>query len=125
MTYGKRDLVVPLWKGKGDRQNCNNYQVVMLLSVPGKFFALIIIDQVCHHLLEHQRPGQFGLTPNRATIDHILALRVITQCRREFWQGLLAVHVDLCKELDSVNPDALWRICRSSWGATKTDRSDV
>ena len=30
--------------------------------------------------------------------------------RREFDQGLLAAYVDLCKALDSVNRDALWRI---------------
>ena len=28
----------------------------------------------------------------------------------EFWQGLLAAYVDLCKVFDSVNRDALWRI---------------
>ena len=45
-----------------------------------------------------------------STISHILALRVLTKCRREFRQGLLAAHVDLCKAFDSVNWDALWRI---------------
>ena len=49
-------------------------------SVPGKVFAQIIIDRVCHHLLEHQRPEQSGFTPKRSTIDHILALRVLTEC---------------------------------------------
>ena len=40
----KRGIVVPLWKGKGDRQDCNNYQGVMLLSMPGKVFAWIIVS---------------------------------------------------------------------------------
>ena len=43
-------------------------------------------------------------------IDRILALWVFNECSREFWQGLLAAYVDLCKALDSVNRDALWRI---------------
>ena len=34
-TDWKRSLVVPLWKEKGDRQDCNNYRGVMLLSVLG------------------------------------------------------------------------------------------
>ena len=106
----KRGLVVTLWKGKGDLQDCNNYRGVTLLSVPGKVFAQIIIDWVRHHMLEHQRPEQSGFTPKRSTIDRILALRVLTECRREFRQGLLAVYVDLCKAFDSVNRDALWRI---------------
>ena len=109
-TDWTRGLVVPLWKGKGDRQDCNNYRGVTLLSVPGKVFARIIIDGVRHRLLEHQRPEQSGFTPKRSTIDGILALRVLTERRREFRQGLLAAYVDLCKAFDSVNQDALWRI---------------
>ena len=57
-TDWKRGLVVPLWKGKGDRQDCNNYRGVMLFSVPGKVFAQIILDRARHHLLEDQRPEQ-------------------------------------------------------------------
>ena len=77
-TDWKRGLVVPLWKGKGDRQDCNNDRWVTLLSVQGKVFARIILVRVRHHLLEHQHPEQSGFTPKRSTIDHILALRVLT-----------------------------------------------
>ena len=66
-TEWKRGLVVPLWKAKGDRQHCNNYHGVTLLSVPGKVFAQIILDRVRHHLLEHQRPEQSGFTPKGFT----------------------------------------------------------
>ena len=45
-TDWKRGLVVPLWKGKGNRQDCNNYRGVTLLSVPGKVFVRIILDRV-------------------------------------------------------------------------------
>jgi len=44
----KRGLVVPIWKGKDDRQDCNNYRGVTLLSVLGKVFAWIILDGVRH-----------------------------------------------------------------------------
>ena len=81
-----------------------------LLSVPGKVFARIIIDRVRHPLLEHQHPEQSGFTPNRSTIERILALRVLTKRSREFRQVLLATYVDLCKAFYSVNQDALWRI---------------
>ena len=81
-----------------------------LLSVPGKVFARVILDRVCHHLLEHQRPEQSGFTPKRSMIDRILALQVLIEHRREFRQWLLAAYVDLCKAFDSVNGDALWRI---------------
>ena len=81
-----------------------------LLSVPGKVFARIIVERVCHHLLEHQHPEQSGFAPKRSTTDRILALWVLTERRREFRHGLLAAYVDLCKAFDSVNRDALRRI---------------
>ena len=67
-------------------------------------------DGVRYNLLEHQRPEQSGFTPKRSRIDRILALQVLTEHRREFWQGLLAAYADLCKAFDSVIRDALWRI---------------
>ena len=80
-TDWKWDVIVPLWKGKGDRQNCNNYQGVMLLSVPGKVFAPIILDRVHQHLLEPQCPERSGFILKRSTIDRILALRDLTERR--------------------------------------------
>ena len=80
-TDWKSGLVVPLWKEKGDRQECNNYRWVTLLSVPGKVFARIILDRVHHHLPEHQHPEQSGFPPNRSTIDYILARWVLTERR--------------------------------------------
>ena len=76
-----------------------------MLSVPGKDFAQIILDRVHHHLLE-----QSGFTPKKSTIDHFLAIQALTECTREFWQGLLAAYIDLCKAFDSMNRDALWSI---------------
>ena len=88
----------------------HSHREVTLLSVPGKVIARIIPDMVRHHLFEHQHPEQSGLIPKRSTIDRILALRVLTEHRREFQQGLLAAYVDLCKVFDSVNRDTLERI---------------
>jgi len=39
-----------------------------------------------------------------------IAVRVLTECSREFQQGMLTAHVDLHKVFDSVNRDALWGI---------------
>ena len=50
-TDWKRGFAVPLWKGKDDCQDCNNYRGLTLLSVPGKVFAQIILDWVRHNML--------------------------------------------------------------------------
>ena len=75
----------------------------------GKVFAWIIIYRIHHHLPQHHHPVQSGFTPKSSTIDRMLALRVLTEHRREFRQGLLAAFVDLCKAFDSVNWAAIWK----------------
>ena len=111
-TDWKRGLVVPIWKGKGDRQDCSNYRGVTLLSVPGKVLAQLLLSRVRGHLLLHQRPEQSGFTPKRSTIDRILALRVLVERRLEFRQSLFTAYVDLKKAFDSVHREALWEILR-------------
>ena len=107
-TDWRRGVVVPIWKGKGDPQECNNYRGVNLLSVPGKVLARILLDRVRQKLLTHQRHEQSGFTPKKSTVDRILALRVLTERLRDFRLGLLAAYVDLRTAFDSVNRDVLW-----------------
>ena len=104
----KRGLVVPIWKGKGSRQDCCNYRGITLLSVPGKVLAHLLLMRIRGHLLEHQRHEQSGFTPGKSTTDRILALRVLVERRREFRQGFFAAYVDLKKAFDSVHREALW-----------------
>ena len=76
---GKKGLVVPIWKGKGDRQDCNNYRGITLLSVPGKVLAHLLLMRIPTHLLKHQGPEQSRFTPDKSTNDHILALCVLVE----------------------------------------------
>ncbi|KAG0730593.1 Retrovirus-related Pol polyprotein from type-2 retrotransposable element R2DM [Chionoecetes opilio] len=108
----KRRLVVPIWKGKGDRQDCNNYHGITLLSVPGKVLAHLLLTRIRSHLVKHQRPQQSGFTPGKSTTDRILALRVLVERRREFRQGMLAANVDLKKAFDPVHRESLWDLLR-------------
>lgn len=107
-----RGLVIPIWKGKGDRQDCNNYRGITLLSVPGKVLAHLLLMRIRGQLLKLQRPEQSGFTPGKSTTDRILALRVLVERRREFRQGMLAAYVDLKKAFDSVHREALWDLLR-------------
>ena len=105
-------MVVLIWKGKGDHQDCNNYHGITLLSVPGKVLVHLLLMRVRSHLLKYQRPEQSGLTPGNSTTDRILALRVLVERRRESRQGKLAAYVDLKKAFNSVHREALWDLLR-------------
>ena len=39
-------MIVPLYKSKGERNDCKNYRDISLLSVVGKIYAGILIDRV-------------------------------------------------------------------------------
>ena len=40
----RRGLVSPIYKGRGNRMDCNNYRGITLLSVPGKAFELPLLN---------------------------------------------------------------------------------
>lgn len=56
----EKTLVIPIWKGKGNCRDCNNYHGIMLLSVPGKELAHLLLIQICIQLLKLQKPKQSG-----------------------------------------------------------------
>ena len=101
-------MVVPIWKGKGDRENCNNYHGKTLLSVPGKVLAHLLLSRLRTHLLKHHRPEQSGFTPGKSTTDRIIVLRVLVEHQPEFRQEVLAAYVNLKKAFDSVHQETLW-----------------
>ena len=39
-------VIVPLYKGKGERKECSNYRGISLLSLAGKIHAGILVDRV-------------------------------------------------------------------------------
>ena len=57
----------------GNRQECNNYLRITLLSVPGKVLAHLLLMWVCSHLLKYQRAEQLGFIPGKSITNRILA----------------------------------------------------
>ena len=39
-------VIVPLYKGKGERIECKNYRDISLLSMVGKIYAGILVDSL-------------------------------------------------------------------------------
>ena len=42
----RSDVIIPLYKGKGERTECKNYRGISLLSFVGKIYAGILADRV-------------------------------------------------------------------------------
>ena len=40
-------VIIPLYKGKGERTECSNYRGVSLLNMVGKIYTGILVDRLC------------------------------------------------------------------------------
>ena len=61
--------IITQYKNKGDRNDCNNYRGILLISVVGKTFARVLLAE--RNFLE----TQCGFEAGRSTIEIIFSLR--------------------------------------------------
>ena len=103
-------LIIPIYKEKGDIQECGNYRGIKLISHTMKIWEKIIEKR----LREATTIGdeQFGFMPGRGTVDAIFALRQMMEKHREKQRGLHMVFIDLGKAYDRVPRQEVWRCMR-------------
>ena len=100
--------ITTLYKGKGDRSDCNNYRGISLLSIVGKVYARIILTRL-QTLAERVYPeSQCWFRAERSTIDMIFSLRQLQEKAREKQMPLYVAFIDLTKAFDTVNREALY-----------------
>jgi len=92
---------------KGDKQQCENYRGISLLSIAGKVLAHIIL-RCLQILAEDILPeSQCGFCSNRGTID------MIQEKSKEQQRPLYFILYYLEKAFDSVPRVAMWSILES------------
>ena len=110
----RRGIILPFWKRKGDQHVCSNHRGITLLSIPGKLFTRILLSRALPAIRSRRRIQQAGFMPNRSTIDHISALRLLVEKAREYRQGreLFIAFIDLRAAFDTVDHASLWKILK-------------
>jgi hypothetical protein len=98
--------VVPLFKSKGDAQDCGNYRAIKLLSHTFKIWERIIEARIRQET--SIADNQFGFMPGRGTMDAIFSLRILVEKFREKRRPIFAVFIDLEKAYDRVPRDVIW-----------------
>uniref|UniRef100_H3B9N4 Uncharacterized protein n=1 Tax=Latimeria chalumnae TaxID=7897 RepID=H3B9N4_LATCH len=72
----KDATIIPLFKNKGSKADCGNYQGISLLSIAGKILARIILNWLTSNISENTLPeAQCGFRPGRNMIDMIFVVR--------------------------------------------------
>ena len=70
----KDALIIHLYKGKGDRQVCDNHRGITLLSIAGKILARVLLNRLTAHLEQGLLPeSHCGFRKERGTIDMVFA----------------------------------------------------
>ena len=97
--------IVILFKPEGDRNDCNNYQGISLLSVVGKVFARVVLAR-----LQILAESQCGIRSGRFTVNIISSVRQLQEKCREQQQKLYLAFVNLTKAFDLVIRTGLFKL---------------
>ena len=108
-----RDVIITvLYKGKGGRDDCNNYRGISLMAHRGKILERLILNRLQPALKSVIPCNQFGFTEGCGTTDAILISRVVGIDAEKEHTGLVRCYIDLTKAYDKVNRQSLWKLLR-------------
>ncbi len=72
-------IFVPLYKGKGSRNECGSYRGISLLSVPGKVCGRILTKRLMEVTEGKVSEEQGGFRNGRECVDQIFAMKRLVE----------------------------------------------
>ncbi len=103
----RKAIIVPLYKGKGNREEWNNYRRISLLSVPGKIYGRILNARTTKVTDNSVGDEQGGFWKGRGCIDQISAVKILVEKYLEKDRKLFAALMDFEKAYDKVDRKGL------------------
>ena len=102
--------IVYIYKNKGNRNSCDNYRGISLLSIAGKMLARLLLNRLLDHIDYLLPESQCGFRAGRGTADMVFAARQVQEKFQEQNREVFTTFVDLTKAFDTVSRSGLWKI---------------
>ena len=106
----RRAIIVPFYKGKGDRNECKNYRGISLLSIPGKVYARVLIERIRSETEDMIGEEQCGFRNGRGCVDQVFVMRQLCERFESKGKNLYAAYMDLEKAYDRIDRNAMWSV---------------
>ena len=103
-------LIVPIFKQKGSKTDCNSYRGITLLSCLGKLFTSVLNERLYTFCEKNDilNEIQAGFRKGYSTMDHIFVLKHIIDLFISRKHKLYCCFVDYTKAFDTIWREALW-----------------
>ena len=105
-------IMVPIYKGKGSKDECGSYRGISLLSIPGKVYGKVIIERVMEITESRISEEQGGFRKGRGCVDQIFSVKMTVEKYLAKDRKLYAAFMDLEKAYDRVDWNALWDVLK-------------
>ena len=105
-------VIKPLYKGKSDEADPNNYRGITIVRCMGKLFTCVFLNTRLSEYLRVYKsngPEQAGFKADYSTVDHISNLKAMINLFLFRHKRLYVCFVDFEKAFDNVNRLKLWQ----------------
>ena len=103
-------IIIPIYKGKGCRNECSSYRGVSLLSIPGKVYGMVLVERVKEITECRISREQGAFMKGKGCIDQIFTVKMVAEKYLAKGRKMYAAFMDLEKAYDRVDWDGLWEV---------------